>query len=42
MEVEYKRLFKHYGYGTTVWWPLLSGLLTGKYNDTIPEDSRLN
>lgn len=26
--------------GTTVWSPLASGLLTGKYNDGIPEDSR--
>ncbi|KAG9565904.1 Aldo/keto reductase, partial [Aureobasidium melanogenum] len=27
-------------YGTTIWSPLASGLLTGKYNDGIPEDSR--
>lgn len=26
--------------GTTIWSPLASGLLTGKYNDGIPEDSR--
>jgi aryl-alcohol dehydrogenase-like predicted oxidoreductase len=30
------------GYGTTIWSPLASGLLTGKYNDGIPEDSRAN
>lgn len=29
------------GLGTTIWSPLASGLLTGKYNDGIPEDSRL-
>ena len=39
-EVEYARLFKDYGYGTTIWSPLASGLLTGKYNDGIPADSR--
>ncbi len=27
--------------GTTIWSPLASGLLTGKYNDGIPDDSRL-
>src|SRR6202000_3114342 len=30
------------GLGTTIWSPLASGLLTGKYNDGIPADSRLN
>jgi voltage-dependent potassium channel beta subunit len=39
-EVEYARLFRDYGYGTTTWSPLASGLLTGKYNDGIPEGSR--
>jgi aryl-alcohol dehydrogenase-like predicted oxidoreductase len=39
-EVEYAPLFKQHGYGTTIWSPLASGLLTGKYNDGIPEDSR--
>lgn len=39
-EVEYAPLFKQYGYGTTIWSPLALGLLTGKYNDGIPEDSR--
>jgi hypothetical protein len=30
------------GLGTTIWSPLYSGLLTGKYNDGIPADSRMN
>lgn len=39
-EVEYAPLYKEYQYGTTIWSPLASGLLTGKYNDGIPEGSR--
>ena len=39
-EKEYAPLFRDYGYGTTTWSPLASGLLTGKYNDGIPADSR--
>ncbi len=39
-EVEYARLFKDYRYGATIWSPLASGLLTGKYNNGIPADSR--
>ncbi|MEI7847835.1 MAG: aldo/keto reductase [Chloroflexota bacterium] len=39
-EKEYARLFKDYGYGSTIWSPLASGLLTGKYNNGIPADSR--
>jgi voltage-dependent potassium channel beta subunit len=39
-EKEYARLFKDYGYGSTTWSPLASGLLTGKYNNGIPADSR--
>ncbi|VUC30177.1 unnamed protein product [Clonostachys rosea] len=39
-EVEYDSLFKKFEYGTTIWSPLASGLLTGKYNNGIPEDSR--
>lgn len=39
-EVEYARLFRDYGYGSTTWSPLASGMLTGKYNDGIPEGSR--
>lgn len=39
-ELEYAPLFKELGYGTTIWSPLASGLLTGKYNNGIPEGSR--
>ena len=39
-EKEYARLYSEIGLGTTIWSPLASGLLTGKYNDGIPEDSR--
>jgi voltage-dependent potassium channel beta subunit len=38
---DYLEVFKNVGLGTTIWSPLASGLLTGKYNDGIPEDSRL-
>jgi aryl-alcohol dehydrogenase-like predicted oxidoreductase len=37
---EYERVYRDYGYGTTVWSPLASGLLTGKYKGGIPKDSR--
>lgn len=40
MEKDYRMIFKTVGMGTTIWSPLASGLLTGKYNDGIPEDSR--
>lgn len=39
-EVEYARLIKDYRFGATIWSPLASGLLTGKYNNGIPADSR--
>lgn len=39
-EVEFAPLYEKFGYGTTTWSPLASGLLTGKYNNGIPEDSR--
>ncbi|MFT4518716.1 MAG: voltage-dependent potassium channel beta subunit [Halioglobus sp.] len=39
-EVEYAPLFERYGMGTTIWSPLASGALTGKYLDGIPEGSR--
>jgi aryl-alcohol dehydrogenase-like predicted oxidoreductase len=39
-EVEYAPLYKQFEYGTTIWSPLASGLLTGKYNEGIPSDSR--
>lgn len=41
MEADYLTIFKNLGMGTTIWSPLASGLLTGKYNNGIPEDSRL-
>lgn len=42
MESEYEQLYKDTGYGNTIWSPLASGLLTGKYGvDTFPTDSRL-
>jgi len=41
MEKEYRGLFLDPGLGTTIWSPLASGLLTGKYSDGIPKDSRL-
>jgi voltage-dependent potassium channel beta subunit len=37
---EYQRVYKDYGYGSTIWSPLASGLLTGKYSQGIPEGSR--
>ena len=41
IEKEYVVAFDDYGLGTTTWSPLCSGVLTGKYNDGIPADSRL-
>lgn len=38
----YARLFQDHGYGTTIWSPLASGMLTGKYLKGIPKDSRAN
>jgi len=40
VENEYARLYEDLGLGTTTWSPLASGLLSGKYNDGIPADSR--
>jgi voltage-dependent potassium channel beta subunit len=39
-EKDYAPLYSELGYGTTIWSPLASGLLTGKYNQGIPQDSR--
>jgi len=39
-EKRYARLFRDYGYGSTTFGPLASGMLTGKYLKGIPEDSR--
>ena len=41
VEGEYAPLYESIGLGTTVWSPLASGVLTGKYNDGIPEGSRM-
>jgi aryl-alcohol dehydrogenase-like predicted oxidoreductase len=41
VEVEYAPLYEKYGMGTTIWSPLSSGLLSGKYDHGIPADSRL-
>ena len=41
-EKEYADLYDDIGLGTTIWSPLASGLLTGKYNNGIPEDARAN
>ena len=40
VEKEYARLYEDIGLGTTIWSPLASGLLTGKYLNGIPEGSR--
>ena len=40
VEQEYARLYEDIGLGTTIWSPLASGLLTGKYQSGIPEGSR--
>jgi voltage-dependent potassium channel beta subunit len=42
VEADYAPIYETYGLGTTIWSPLASGLLTGKYNDGIPQDSRMN
>ena len=39
-ENEYKEIFQKYKIGTTIWSPLASGVLTGKYNDGIPANTR--
>jgi voltage-dependent potassium channel beta subunit len=41
VEVEYSKLYRDYGLGTTIWSPLSSGVLTGKYNDGFKDDTRL-
>jgi voltage-dependent potassium channel beta subunit len=41
VEVEFAEIYKNVGMGTTIWSPLASGLLSGKYNDGIPKGSRL-
>ena len=41
VEKEYARLYGEIGLGVTIWSPLASGLLTGKYNDGLPEGTRI-
>lgn len=41
IEADFLQIFKHQGLGTTIWSPLASGLLTGKYNNGIPNGTRL-
>jgi len=41
VEHEYQPLYENFGMGLTTWSPLDSGILTGKYNDGIPDNSRL-
>ncbi len=42
IEKDYDQVYKNVGLGTTIWSPLATGLLSGKYNNGIPDDSRLN
>jgi voltage-dependent potassium channel beta subunit len=42
MEKEYLGLFDSEGMGTTIWSPLASGVLTGKYNSGVPKGSRMS
>lgn len=42
MEKEYLDIFRTVGMGTTIWSPLATGLLSGKYNDGIPKGSRFS
>jgi voltage-dependent potassium channel beta subunit len=42
VEAEYRPLYDEVGLGTTIWSPLASGILTGKYRNGIPEGSRLS
>ena len=41
VEVEYSQIYKTVGLGTTIWSPLASGVLTGKYNESFPDETRL-
>jgi aryl-alcohol dehydrogenase-like predicted oxidoreductase len=42
VEFEYARLYQDIGLGLTIWSPLASGVLSGKYLDGVPADSRAN
>jgi voltage-dependent potassium channel beta subunit len=41
IEVEFSQIYKTVGLGTTIWSPLASGILSGKYNMDFPSDTRL-
>lgn len=40
VELEYRHLYTNFGMGTTIWSPLAGGVLTGKYNNGIPDSAR--
>ncbi len=40
VEKDFANVYKNVGLGTTIWSPLASGMLTGKYNDGVPKGSR--
>lgn len=42
VEVEYSQIYKTTGLGTTIWSPLASGFLTGKYKNNTDPNARLN
>jgi len=42
VEADYAPVYESFGLGTTIWSPLASGILTGKYNEGVPQDSRMN
>ena len=42
VEADFAPVYESFGLGTTIWSPLASGVLTGKYNDGVPADSRMN
>lgn len=42
IEREFAPLYREYGLGTTIWSPLASGVLTGKYSAGVPKESRFN
>lgn len=41
VEVEYEPLYEAHGLGTTIWSPLASGVLSGKYQQGVPQGARL-
>ncbi len=42
VEREFRRLYESFGLGTTIWSPLASGILTGKYAKGVPAGSRMS